>query len=57
MNADFGSLHAGHLQVSGSMLKGVPGGIFCIGSPFSGYEEDRIAFRYRKIDFESSWCI
>ncbi len=35
-NADFGSLQGGHLQVSGSFVKGVPGGMFWVGSPSSG---------------------
>lgn len=36
VNADFGSLQIGHLQVDGRSSKDVPGGMFWVGSPLSG---------------------
>ena len=36
VNMDFGSLQIGHRHVEGRSPKRVPGGIFWVGSPFSG---------------------
>jgi hypothetical protein len=36
LNSSFPTPHSGQVQPSGSCSKGVPGGMFWVGSPFSG---------------------